>query len=287
MKRREYIAHLVQYGERLNREPAIDPAVLTNFREVVAPRATTWMARIEGTIARERRLLTAPHRNRLQLLSEGPGLLEPLRMGLAETHHTQALAWILSRERNGGLSDAPLDAVSSLLNRKLATAAGENSVIEDGYEVRLRRASVDAEPTFGEGGRMDLLLAAERWLVCIELKIGHVEGREQLKKYRAALKRRKLPQQTALLVLLAPDGWVSGAQEHSLSAVPDVIITYRELLSALIPIALSGSTPSHRWVSEYLRSVAFSICGLGESGPFEQWSWAAQRRAIEWVVEEG
>lgn len=131
------------------------------------------------------------------------GLFGTLDLGLRETAHTRALAWLLDPRAEHGFGDALLQAF-----------------LQDAFRLsgspELTDVRVSSELPSGKSqDRLDIFLEgrwtlperqAEDWMVIVEAKIQAVEGEDQCARYESQFRKRMAGSDRTSLVFLTPEG---------------------------------------------------------------------------------
>ena len=248
---RRFIDRLVVLESALTPAPPAEQDGLDDFRRLIMDRWDNLRRRLLGTTVDGFRALSAGQHALLQALVDSPDLLAPLQRDRDETTHTRLIAWALGLE----------NAVGAACRGALARQLGLDT---DSMEVA-------SEVTVAPRCRVDLVLETPRCLVYVEAKVDARERPAQLADYRAALDARA-GRRRGVLVFLTVDG----PAETSADRVP---LTFAELLSLWLPATLLPGADA-QYLASYLVSVAGSLCGALEPGPFATWSLQAQRRML-------
>jgi hypothetical protein len=128
------------------------------------------------------------------------------------------------------------------------------------------------------GGRVDLQIESPSLLTFIEVKVDADEGPSQLQRYRVALEARggQRAKVLALLTMPGADGPPPG--------LPCIHVNFVDLLACWLPFARALGDDAQGYLARYLSSVA-RLLAFGGQGPFEQWTFAAQRSALDFVSQ--
>jgi hypothetical protein len=278
--RQQYISRLVEWGRSLTTQAEPVPATeqLANFCRLVMPNRQEILWRVTGATAQRRRALSAQGRTMLNALETCPDLLGTLERARDEVTHTKILAHFLDPSRSGGVGSACVKAFVDLI----LTSGSEEDMpaLPDG--LNLKDLNIRTERHLGKYGRVDLSLDSLQALVLVEVKIDALERPGQLSDYASALDELYLSQKRhTMLIFLTrtPDQ----APSIKRSAVH---ITFRDVLTAWLSVAISGRTEDHIFLSMYLKTIACHLYGLMAAGSFESWPLATQRRALQFLESE-
>lgn len=248
-------------------DPTFDP-----FRTLILANADAIRDRLRRVVEMRRAKMTTVQGKMLAMLGRAPDLFEPMGLGASEVHHTRVLRWALDPSAHASLGRAPLDAFFALVHRK---GAGKRIAVN-----RLARSTVRqvcAEFSLPQGRRVDLALEfADGWLL-IENKIESGEGQDQLKSYSKWLSSQ--PTGGVLVYLTREDAETPNVK---LSCIH---ITWRQVLTVLLPIAASGDSDEHQYLGRYLASVARHVVGLTGSGVFEGWTLGERHNTLNLIIE--
>lgn len=155
------------------------PDPLEPFRRLIMPHPENLLWRLRGVVSERLTRLTHTQRRMLAVLGTEPDLMAPLRLDSSEVHYTQALAWALDPERNGGLGLGP---VGALLRAVAACDSAAGQPIADLAASSLE--SVTPERVLPSGRRVDVALRFTAGWLLIENKVGSDEHNHQLSAYR-------------------------------------------------------------------------------------------------------
>jgi hypothetical protein len=123
-------------------------------------------------------------------------------------------------------------------------------------------------------GRLDLRIETPELLLFVEVKVDAEQGRDQLPRYRVELDKEKV-RMRALVLLTLP---------HAEGPPPNiecVHLSFEDLLLEWLPLA-DRDGGERGFLARYLKAVAM-ILGYVGRGPFERWTFAEQRRALQLV----
>jgi len=232
---------------------------LQYFRENILPDPDMIRRKILGANVLRLRKLRPDQRAMRQVLDVTPDLLGPLRELRYEPTHSRLIAFFLDANLCPALGQRCLDAFLRRIN------------VDDE-----RRAAVTTEH-FIDGGRVDIRVELPATLVFVELKVDSHEGDGQLAKYRAALGKEKGAKTGVLAYMTLPD-----APEPA-SDRPDRHVTLDDLLATWLPVA-ACTGDCQGYLARYLKSLAL-VTGRAETGCFDEWSFAAQRAALDLLEE--
>jgi hypothetical protein len=261
--------------ELARRAPAVEaPAPVVDqeldlFRRLVMARPEDLRRRLLGANVQRLRGLDREQRAALHALEVLPDLLSPLGELRYEPAHSRLLGYFLDRRRVPGLAEPLLEAMLAMIEAP-AEAVDQDSTT----------AAVVSTEVVIPGGRVDLQVESPTLLTYIEVKVDAAEGPSQLQRYRTALDARAEARAKVLAFLTLP-----GA-EGPPTGLPCVHITFADLLSRWLPLARSHDDDASGFLARYLSSVA-RLLGYAGQGPFEQWTFADQRSALDFVSQVG
>lgn len=302
MNRHEYVQHLADFGRALTSRPTADALArqayidrlvtfgrsllhgeegadqdLAEFRRHIMnnPREILW--RVAGATALRRRALSPSGRAMLSVLELWPDLLGPLQQHEDEVAHSTLMAHFLSPLQSGEIGSACIKAFVDLL---LTPTDEEPTALPDRFD--MRDLKVQAERHLGKYGRVDISIESMNTIVFIEVKVGASEGRQQLSGYAKALEALSAASaRQPLLVFLT-----ARADQAPSIKLAARHVTFRQLLSAWLPISVSGRTPEHLYLSLYLKTIACHFYNLADADAFDCWPLATQRRAMQFLETE-
>jgi hypothetical protein len=264
-----FVDYLRELARRAVAVPAPDPvgdADLNLFRRLVMERPEDLRRRLLGANVQRLRALDREQRAALRTLEVSPDLLSPLGELRYEPAHSRLLGYFLDRRRVPGLAEPLLEAVLAMID------VPAEAVDDD----RITAAVVSTEVVI-PGGRVDLKIESPTLLAFIEIKVDAAEGPSQLQRYRTALDARAGARAKVLAFLTMP-----GA-EGPPAGLPCVHVTFADLLSRWLPLTRVHDDAS-AYLARYLNSVA-RLLGYAGQGPFEHWTFADQRSALDFVSQ--
>mgnify|MGYP000980169684 CR=1 FL=1 len=264
----DYLRQLAQRAQNVQASAPVEDEELDLFCRLVMARPEELRRRLSGANFQRLRGLDRDQRAALRVLEVSPDLLSPLGELRYEPAHTRLLGYFMDRRRVPGLAEALLGEMLVLIDAP-AEVADDDSV----------SAAVVSTEVVIEGGRVDLQIESPSLLAFIEVKVDAVEGPSQLRRYRNALDARAR-NKAAVLAFLTLPGVEGPPARLSCSHV-----TFADLLSRWLPLARSHDDAS-AYLSRYLSSVA-RLLGYAGEGPFEHWTFADQRNALDFVSQVG
>lgn len=268
MTRAQALARIVAYGREhlAARSGQQRAAELEHFGRRVIARPKEFLEELDARLEERRQGLPRAQQRQLALLAGTPDLFSPLDHIRAETLHTRVIAWALSPRRlSDGLGVKPLRALLEVLAKRDPAVLPEWADAAEG-------TSASPERHLGAEGRVDVWIELQEAVLAIEVKVDHSEREDQTKDYRCAVEKAcERPKRAAHLVFLTLDGSSDPSDERA------ICVSFRDLLLAWLPVAVSGDSDEHRYLSLYLRTVARHLVLVSDAGPFA--SWAASRRA--------
>lgn len=282
-QRRAYIDRIVAFGCSLSAQGATPAATLpsaglADFRRLIMSDPHDLLWRIAGATSQRRRSLTPTTRAMLGVLEATPDLLGPLEQARDETAHSKLLAHFLNPRSSGDVGAACLRAFLDVL----VNPADEDVAVAFPDKVDLQDAEVRTERHLGKYGRVDISLESANALVFVEVKVGALEGSRQLAGYAKALEELCAARnRQALLVFLTEDPEQAPSIKHAVRH-----ITFRHILKAWLPIAISGRSFEHLYLSLYLKTIAAHLYTLAGADVFDCWPLAMQRRALQFLETE-
>jgi hypothetical protein len=263
---RDYLRELIARSSILETRPVAIDDDLRLFRRLVMDRPDDLRRRLLGANLLRFRALGREQRAALRILEVSPDLLSPLGELRYEPAHSRLLGYFLDRGRIGDLAGPLLKAMLALIEAPIEALDDDN----------IARAAVSTEVIVSEG-RVDLQIASPALLAFIEVKIDAGEGPSQLQRYYTALGAHEGACAKVLGYLTLP-----GAAGPEMAA-PCIHFTFAELLSRWLPHARTHDDAS-AYLARYLSSVA-RLLGYTNHGSFEDWTFAAQRRALNFVSQ--
>lgn len=260
----DYLRELARRASTLEAPAPVVDQDLDLFRRLVMARPEDLRRRLFGANFQRLRDLDREQRASLRTLEISPDLLSPLGELRYEPAHSRLLGYFLDRRRLPGLAEPLLEAMLDMIEAPAEVVDSDNvAAAEVSTEVVIR------------GGRVDLEIKTETLLAFIEVKVDASEGPSQLQRYRTALDAKAGGRAKVLAFLTLP-----GAKGPP-TGLSCVHITFAELLSRWLPLARSHDDASG-YLARYLSSVA-RLLGYAGQGPFEKWTFADQRRALDFV----
>ena len=264
----DYLRQLAQRAQNVQAPAPVGAEDLNLFRRLVMARPEDLRRRLLGANVQRLRELDRDQRAALRALEVSPDLLSPLGELRYEPAHSRLLGYFMDRRRVPGLAEPLLGEMLAMIDAP-AEAADDDSV----------SAAVVSTEVVIPGGRVDLQVESPSLLAFIEVKVDAAEGPSQLRRYRTALDARAGGRATVLAVLTLP-----GA-EGPPAGLSCSHVTFADLLSRWLPLARSHDDAS-AYLSRYLGSVA-RLLGYAGEGPFEHWTFADQRNALDFVSRVG
>ncbi|WP_437644358.1 PD-(D/E)XK nuclease family protein [Sorangium sp. So ce362] len=280
-RRQTYLGQLVALAKDLAAQHGPVPASPANteiFERVImaSPKDILW--RVAGASVERRKALPSARRAMLGVLETRPDLLGPLGQAHVEVVHSALVAHFLDPRKSGDVGTACRAAFGTFLIHP--TSEEEEGAIPEA--LNFVGAEVRTERHLGKHGRVDISIESPRAVVLIEVKVDAAEGLQQVPDYAAAL--GELCAQGAregILVFLTQDP----EQRPSVKQAARHII-FRDLLRLWLPVAISGRTSEHMYLSMYLKTVAVHLYGLAEADTFDYWSLRTQRNALRFLESE-
>lgn len=192
-------------------------------------------------------------------------LFAALDLGLRETAHTRALAWLVDPKRSEhGFGD--------LLLRVFL-----KEIFQLSMEPELSEVMVESETVNGESrDRLDICIrgtwrlsggSAQRWLVIVEAKITAGEGQDQCARYEKQSRRKIARAHRHALVFLTPDGRHSttgSRRRWKRFSFTKLMALFRTQLPRL------RRKPGFEFLRLYMTCVLKDICDLNCGGLREQ-----------------
>lgn len=264
----DYLRQLAQRAQNVQAPAPVGAEDLNLFRRLVMARPEDLRRRLLGANVQRLRGLDRDQRAALRALEVSPDLLSPLGELRYEPAHSRLLGYFMDRRRVPGLAEPLLGEMLAMIDAP-AEAADDDSV----------SAAVVSTEVVIPGGRVDLQVESPSLLAFIEVKVDATEGPSQLRRYRTALDARAGGRATVLAFLTLP-----GA-EGPPAGLSCSHVTFADLLSRWLPLARSHDDAS-AYLSRYLGSVA-RLLGYAGEGPFEHWTFADQRNALDFVSQVG
>ena len=279
--RQAYLEQLVAITKEMGAQHGPPPAAAPNtelFERVImtSPKDILW--RIAGATVERRRALPTARRAMLGVLEMRPDLLGPLGQARVETVHSALVAHFLDRRKSGDVGVACRAAFGTLLMNP--TMEEEEVAVPECLD--FAAAEVRTERHLGKYGRVDISIESPRTVVLIEVKVDAAEGDQQLPDYATALDELcSQGSREGILVFLTQD-----PEQHPNAKQAARHIVFRDLLKAWLPVAISGRTSEHVYLSMYLKTVAFHLYSLAEADAFDYWSLRTQRSALQFLEAE-
>ncbi|WP_437611915.1 PD-(D/E)XK nuclease family protein [Sorangium sp. So ce834] len=264
----DYLRELARRAISVEAPAAVVDEDLDLFRRLVMERPEDLRRRLLGANVQRLRALDREQRAALRTLEVSPDLLSPLGELRYEPAHSRLLGYFLDRRRVPGLAEPLLEAVLAMIE------APTEAVDDDSLS-----AAVASTEVVVPGGRVDLQIESPALLAFVEIKVHATEGPSQLQRYRTALDARAGARAKVLAFLTLP-----GA-EGPPTGLSCIHVTFADLLSRWLPLARSHDDTS-AFLARYLRSVA-RLLGYAGQGPFEHWTFADQRSALDFVSQVG
>lgn len=262
----DYLRELVRRSAEVEAPAPVVDEDLVLFRRLVMERPEDLRRRLLGANVQRLRALDREQRAALRTLEISPDLLSPLGELRYEPAHSRLLGFFLDRRRVAGLAEHLLEAMLAMID-------APTEAIDDG---NISTAVVSTEVVI-PGGRVDLQIESATLLAFVEVKVDATEGPSQLQRYRTALDARAGTRAKVLVYLTLP-----GA-EGPPTGLPCVHVTFADLLSRWLPLTRVHDDAS-AYLARYLSSVA-RLLGYTGHGPFEHWTFADQRRALDFVSQ--
>ena len=261
---------IVALGHRLAVE---DEADLVVFRERVIRNPDRLLHQWMGQTALRRRRMNPDRRRMLDVLGRSPDLFEPSGSRWDERLHTATLTWFLgwSVSIRGGLAFPARDAFLTMI---CAGEPEQGHPLPDVEELRAQSWRVVAERSVAPFGRVDIWLESTKFVVVVEAKLGAREGIDQIKRYNDA-KVGHARGREWIVVFLTVDNALAASG-------PSIRTTFRDLLSAWLPLAVARDTGTHEHMALYLATVAI-VCGVAGAGDFDDWNLESRRSALDLV----
>jgi hypothetical protein len=262
----DYLRELARRGAAVGAPAHVADDDLVLFRRLVMQRPEDLRRRLLGANVQRLRALDREQRAALRTLEVSPDLLSPLGELRYEPAHSRLLGYFLDRRRVAGLADLLLEATLAMIDAPTEAIDSEDTSM----------AEVSTEVVI-PGGRIDLQIESPALLAFIEVKVNADQGPSQLQRYRTALDARAGARAKVLAYLTLP-----GA-EGPPTELACIHITFADVLSQWLPLTRSHDDAS-AYLARYLSSVARLLC-YGAQGPFEHWTFADQRRALDFVSQ--
>ncbi|MBL8618299.1 MAG: PD-(D/E)XK nuclease family protein [Deltaproteobacteria bacterium] len=234
------------------------------------PDSLRW--RLKGVVAERLTRLNYAQRRKLAALSCTPDLMAPLGLQSSEIHHTRMLRWLLDPADHPALGRAPLEAFLLALRSK-SRGTGKGSLID--ALGREQPRSVIAEKVLPDGRRVDLAIEYPNGWLLVENKIDSTEHDQQLSAYQHFLDTSGKNQ--CILVYLTKAG------EPKPDVDGCVHLEWAELLNHMLPVAIGGESAEHRYMVQYLASVARHVVEIAGAGPFDSWSIGKQHEVLDLI----
>jgi hypothetical protein len=193
------------------------------------------------------------------------GLFGPLDLGLRETAHTRALAWLMDPNRiDHGFGDTLLRAFL-------------REIFDLSVDPQLFQVIVESETVSGENrDRLDICMCGmwrlsdrkpESWLVIVEAKIDAGEGKDQCARYEKQSREKIARSRRHALVFLSPDGRPSATgskRRWKRFTFTKLMAIFRAQLPTL------NGTVGFEYLRLYMTGVLKDICDLNCGGISQQ-----------------
>ena len=166
-----------------------------------------------------------------------------------ESHHSSVLAWLLK------------DGVNKKFRYKLlnwvADRFGDDSEtkrrIVDTLNYNLDDINVRLEDEDSDSGRIDIFARFQSLVIGIEVKVGAIEGPDQLRRYQTLLEKRMLKDDKSVLIFLTRLGYESTTYDKD-SDVPVVCMSWRNIVEIINEV----NDASEKIGEEYIFRKQFS-----------------------------
>ena len=158
-------------------------------------------------------------------------------LGRDEVRNTSVLAWLLNPRGSHGMGSAVLTGLLSYINR-------QNSHFSDS-EGNFCNVRTETCPNGDLSDRLDIEIDAENFYLIIEVKIGAIEGNEQLIRY-ARLAQTQKGQRPWAIIYLTPTGKIAKTAGEYMEKI--INLSWSEMAKFIEKsISITHDTPSKSW----------------------------------------
>ena len=195
-------------------------------------------------------LIESPHYKELADYKPPFNLFDVMCVTNKEKLHSRVLAWLLK------------DGVNKKFRYKLLNWVADQ--FEDDDETKCRIADtlnynlddikVRCEDEDSDSGRIDIFARFQSLVIGIEVKVGAIEGPDQLRRYQTLLEKRMLRDDKSILIFLTRLGYKSTTYDKH-SDVPVVCMSWRNIVEIINEV----NDASEKIGEEYIFRKQFSL----------------------------
>lgn len=206
--------------------------------------------------------------------TSGFNLFDVLKISRTEIRHSNMLAWLLDPNESHGMGGHVLQGAVQYVTA--------HSEVRDTEVLQTLLMDVNSFTVRREWRNIDILVISDRekFVLCIENKVGSQEHGDQLKRYREIIKK-EYPKYRAVFVFLTPDGEDPSDMEHWRT------MSYRDMLEIVIRAKekMVLRPDVDLLLTHYIETVRRAIVGDERLVQICKEIYARHRRALDLIYE--